>query len=606
LAEVPYRASPSNEPAATPPTVYYEPRIDREAIGAVGRGLQQFGAGVKEAGDFWAEVQTDHNLNNALEQGDKAVENFKTLRGADATEAEPGVRQNLSDIGDRYRSTLSPAQQLQFDKIWRNYKDRYWNGQITTHSDQQGLAIATETNKAGADIAFSQAAANPYDEDLLAEGLRRSREATVKQGYVQGIHANTPAMQALVAANDSNYYARVAEARFASGDSVGAQKYLEDHKTALSYGKETGNTNYDVLSARFSAKVEAERNGLLTQSIKDQADKGGDFSNVPDGLVRPAPQTPAPSAAPSNVVPFQQKGAAPVPQAPAAPGATDALGRTGGQGVTIDVPFADAVKYGSPDNMINQALKTYKPGTTIRAFGNSYTIPPAGTKFPFGGKEYTVPSEPTAPAATPQAQKMSFTPESVPSPPSSLGPSFNLGPSYQGKLDVAPEPGGINRSAFMAEIDQKPWLIPKMASMVYGEVGKGAPVKTKLVQLETAFNRAQARGHSLEQALLSVGESGKGYYDRNTYHRVSQEDVDSFVNDVLKPVLAGSDAGQGVTGNASGGVAARQTAKGYYLPAAGGAYESYFYEDPHAAPLPRNPGQQAAAASPAQIATAEE
>lgn len=168
---------------------------------------------------------------------------------------------------------------------------------------------------------------------------------------------------------------------------------------------------------------------------------------------------------------------------------------------------------------------------------------------------------------------------------------FEWSPRSSTPVAVIPQAGGIDRSAFAAELAAKPWLVEKMASMVQGEVGKGAPIDTKLVQLESAFNRAQVRGTSLEQALLSVSDdSRRGYYAASTYRAVTADDVEKFKRDVLAPVLAGSDVGKGVTGNASAGVAARQFARGtpgYKLPAAGGTSESYFFEGPFRQPLPR-------------------
>ena len=181
------------------------------------------------------------------------------------------------------------------------------------------------------------------------------------------------------------------------------------------------------------------------------------------------------------------------------------------------------------------------------------------------------------------------------------GASSTAAPWVGGDVSLTYDPkgnivGGIDRSRFVDEIMRKPWLVNKMASMVQGEVGKGAPTSTKIVQLETAFNRAQARGISLEQALLSVGEDPqRGYYARDTYHPVTQEQVDAFKHDVLGPVMHGSDIssqpGKGpMTGNASGTVAFHQYQRGtpgYNLPAAGGQSESYFSEGPFRYPFPR-------------------
>jgi hypothetical protein len=149
--------------------------------------------------------------------------------------------------------------------------------------------------------------------------------------------------------------------------------------------------------------------------------------------------------------------------------------------------------------------------------------------------------------------------------------------------------GGIDRRRFLDELRRNPGLITKAAWMVRGEIGNSAPLSSKIAMLETAFNRAQVRGHSLEQALLSVGESRKGYYATETYGGAppSRAEVEDFKRNVLAPVLAGSDvssaAGLGpMTGNASGSVAEHQIGRrtpGYGIRAAGHQTEFLFNEE---------------------------
>ena len=151
----------------------------------------------------------------------------------------------------------------------------------------------------------------------------------------------------------------------------------------------------------------------------------------------------------------------------------------------------------------------------------------------------------------------------------------------------------IDRHQFRYELDLFPNLIRKLAWMVNGEVGKQAPVPVKIVQLETAFNRAQARGQSLAHVLLSVKEdAADGYYATDTYcqHAApSDEEVLTFEKVALEPVLRGSnlsDVGYGpMTGNASANVAAHQFTHGtpgYHLQAG----DSYFLEGPLLNPFP--------------------
>jgi hypothetical protein len=146
---------------------------------------------------------------------------------------------------------------------------------------------------------------------------------------------------------------------------------------------------------------------------------------------------------------------------------------------------------------------------------------------------------------------------------------------------------GIDRSQFRAEIAGDPELVVKMTHMVFGEVGRQAPLPVKIIQLETAFNRAQARGQTLAHVLLSVKESpSDGYYAVDTYCAAAEptpEEVETFKKMVLTAVLNGSnlsDVGFGpMTGNASADVAAHQFAKGdpgYQLQAG----DAYFREGP--------------------------
>ena len=146
---------------------------------------------------------------------------------------------------------------------------------------------------------------------------------------------------------------------------------------------------------------------------------------------------------------------------------------------------------------------------------------------------------------------------------------------------------GIDRNQFRPEIVSHPDLVVKMSHMVFGEVGRQAPLPVKIIQLETAFNRAQARGQTLAHVLLSVKESpNDGYYAIETYCAAAEptpEEVDTFKKTVLDAVLRGSnlsDVGYGpMTGNASANVAAYQFAKGdtgYQLQAG----DAYFREGP--------------------------
>ena len=154
--------------------------------------------------------------------------------------------------------------------------------------------------------------------------------------------------------------------------------------------------------------------------------------------------------------------------------------------------------------------------------------------------------------------------DSIPSHPTDAipggdGPGADDGASHATKT-LTGAVNGIDRRQFLDEL-KNPAIVKKMADMVKGEVGWSAPHDTKVVQLETAFNRAMARGHSLAQALLSTSEDRvRGYYQggqNGTYSRpVTAAEFEDFKKNILPELLAGSNKSEELlhfiaTGNAS-------------------------------------------------------
>jgi len=165
-------------------------------------------------------------------------------------------------------------------------------------------------------------------------------------------------------------------------------------------------------------------------------------------------------------------------------------------------------------------------------------------------------------------------------------------------------PGQVDRSRIEDELRQKPWLRERLNQMVRGEVGSKASDEVRRIQMETAMNRALARGHSLEQALWDTGMAGsRGYYPRASFTRGGY-DKDTFGGD-LDAVLAGSNYagkyGKGlITGNASADVAQHQFQRGTpgFTLQTGSGPESYFSEGPFGTGSPSSP--QIAGATPSQ------
>jgi hypothetical protein len=124
--------------------------------------------------------------------------------------------------------------------------------------------------------------------------------------------------------------------------------------------------------------------------------------------------------------------------------------------------------------------------------------------------------------------------------------------------------GYIDRSQFLDELKNNPGLAHRIAVIVSGETGN-APLETKIINAETIFNRAMTNNLTLEQATRQAGlqySDGKGgYYPRSTFANGESligrgNNEGAFNEQVLKPVLSGSDVSTRVlgfpaTGNAS-------------------------------------------------------
>jgi hypothetical protein len=161
--------------------------------------------------------------------------------------------------------------------------------------------------------------------------------------------------------------------------------------------------------------------------------------------------------------------------------------------------------------------------------------------------------------------------------------------------------GGIDRRQFAPELGNLT-LVRKAADMVKGEVGWNAPHDTKLVQLETVFNRAMARRQSLAQCLWSTSEAGQlGYYQggsNGTYSRpVTDTEFADFKQNILREVYIGSNRSQELLGFIANGNASPPTSTtqidqgmrhGDLASEERGHPETYFEEGPFPWKFPSN------------------
>jgi hypothetical protein len=341
-----------------------------------------------------------------MKESNQAVDDFEKLRGQDALDAQAGLKQKLDEIHDHYVGGLGPKDKLLFDNSYRNYQYRYLNGKIDTHATSQGHEFATKTNNDTQALAIDTAAKNFNNPDVVEYQRHVARDAAVKQLHIDGMDRQPGNVQEQLRRVDTAIYKGVAEAMYVH-DPQGAMKYVEAHRGELGAA-------YAPLADQFrnrSETVTAETRAEVLQKINGTADPAAkksiaDANKAVLGDEIYKSMFPDQGEAPkSNVVPIKPPAETPPDQAkrlleeekkktPAqpAPGAKDELGRIGGQGASIQVPFQPlmATAQGRAQ-LIEQGLKTYQPGTKLTSTFGSFTIPPAGSSFQYEGKTYTVP-----------------------------------------------------------------------------------------------------------------------------------------------------------------------------------------------------------------------
>jgi hypothetical protein len=245
---------------------------------------------------------------------------------------------------------------------------------------------------------------------------------------------------------------------------------------------------------------------------------------------------------------------------------------------------------------------TAPPGTRLPGANAAPVAPPKPQVGSFG------PANPNAPAAEPdtargRAQIAANRAAGFGEASAQLATNEVAVPSWSraGQMGVPMRPSqpSVDRTKFANASDE---TLYTMAWMVNGEVGKDAPLRARIVQAETAANRALYRNQSLDQVLLD-NRSPLGYYDGRsntpTYRqsvRPTAEEFAAFKRDVWGPVSRGSnlsDIGWGpMTGNASGGVARNQFARGTLGYKLNGG-DTYFREGPFKQRLPVAPARPA-------------
>ena len=208
----------------------------------VGRGLEKLGASISGVADTWMNLQTDAQINKALAAGDDAVNAYRGLKGQQALEGQQHVQETIKSAVDDNAQGLTAAQQVRYYNAIRSYTYRLWNGEITTHAQQQGAEVAKSTYGTTIDQTIGIATSHWNNDEEIEHQAADAAYAAQQLEVFQGNGGDKDIMAGAAKDGAGKVYAAAAEARYAHDKDAGMQ-FLEKHKDQIS--------NYAQLAVRF-------------------------------------------------------------------------------------------------------------------------------------------------------------------------------------------------------------------------------------------------------------------------------------------------------------------------------------------------------------------
>ena len=291
MANVQYNGGiPSVTPEAAPANDYQHVEANPADFGGqVAGATEKLGQATTGVADFFGQVQTDDAVNNAMTTVNQTLDHFRSLNGADALNAQADTRSAIDEAFANGREGLtSPRQQYLYDQTVRSFQQRYVNGVVASHADEQAKVFAAKTNQDAITLGI-QGVANVADDPDKVEGFRGDIEkAYLKQNYIDGNSSDPTAVSAARAKAAQITYKTQAET-IAVKDPVRALQLVEDKKSDLG-------PYYAELSDKFRGQAQLqggitlgnEALGRASGPVAGQAQQG---QAAPQGLAPPSPNS---------------------------------------------------------------------------------------------------------------------------------------------------------------------------------------------------------------------------------------------------------------------------------------------------------------------------
>ena len=185
--------NPAIEPTPRPTpeaSDYQDIKTNPREFGAqVGQGVAALGTGISEAGQRYGQIAADEQVNHVITGLDDLNTKFMALKGKDALDQQPIIRQQMADLVTQARGNLGTADSvLDFDRQTRYLYSRA-DREVGVHADQQQQVWGIGVNKAAADLSLNGVAkaAQSGDDAAVANHTQdlinyRTKEAELTYG----------------------------------------------------------------------------------------------------------------------------------------------------------------------------------------------------------------------------------------------------------------------------------------------------------------------------------------------------------------------------------------------------------------------------------------
>jgi hypothetical protein len=270
MARVPYEGGvPTAQPDTRVPDDYQHIQVSPEMFGeAKARGLEKLGQGLQQASAhafdtarFYADTAANDQTNQLIDAGTQLETKLRSMRGADAANAWPGLQKEYDDLIKQGRDNLpSPYAQLQYDRDSRRQR-AITLSRMGSYVDEQQRSYQfdswTKTSQNKLDGASQLGAQDPTNLDRLKELTAENINARVNAYKAEKGTPTPEAEQDLIAQGKRDAVQKYLIGR-ATKDASGALDFLEAHKSDVG---ENYPTLYDHIKAKRDEQL-GERKGL--------------------------------------------------------------------------------------------------------------------------------------------------------------------------------------------------------------------------------------------------------------------------------------------------------------------------------------------------------